>query len=412
MDMRLQPNQNLERAMNILVPKRGETGESFAELMPESMLAEPECTVSLMENGKERQAVEAEIEAVPGDDLNARLQEGFVLFGSLFEDMEKSLQRGTDQPHGNQGDGPAPLFNTGEKAQLRADQGFHHSHASQLKSAVLVDFALAKNKLAESALRGFAQRHVNPPTEQKDIVPTDDIKPKHHTRTEKPEVSQPTEADLNVAKAVVESEDSKNSSSEADIRISLPQNISERPHPQPVNQLQSDNRQSVLSAVVQEVRALVRAPRSEDMNPIFSGTSHHTLRLNLNPVELGSVDISVSKRGKSLHVTLTPASRETRQILIEDASHLLDRLGLSQADTSQVQLRIEGPDAAPRIQGETASQQSSLRQENGPSLHNGEHTPHRNQKRAMAELSQYNGGSGEVVQDVDSRHRRADAVYL
>lgn len=413
--MRLQPNQNLERASTIPVHKRGETGESFAELMPESLMTEHECTVSLTETETELQAVEMEVEAVPGDDLNARLQEGFVLFGSLFEHMEKSLQEDTVEPHGNhcnQGDGPVLLFNAIQQAQLKAEQGFRRSQATQLKGAVLVDFAQAKNKLAESAHQGFAQLHVNPHTEQKDMVPTDDIKLRHHTRAEKPEVSQLTEAALDVAKAIVESEDSKNSLSEADTRISLPQNASEMPHAQPVNQLHSDNRQSVLSAVVQDVRALVRAARSEDMHLTFTGTSHHTLRLNLNPVELGSVDISVSKRGKSLHVILTPASSETRQILMEDASQLLDRLGLSHADASQVQLRIESPDAAPKTLGETASQQSSPRQENSPSLHNGEHPPHRNQKRATAELSQYNGGSGELIQDVDPRHRRADAVYL
>jgi hypothetical protein len=74
------------------------------------------------------------------------------------------------------------------------------------------------------------------------------------------------------------------------------------------------------------------------------GGAGPSLRLNLDPVDLGSVEVSIAKQRDILKVTLTPALAQTHRLLQDDSAALLEAIGLAGLDQQQVQLHIISPD--------------------------------------------------------------------
>jgi hypothetical protein len=71
-----------------------------------------------------------------------------------------------------------------------------------------------------------------------------------------------------------------------------------------------------------------------------SGGTGQAVRLHLHPVELGAVEITISKRGKRLDVSIAADKEATNQLLRIDADSLLEKLGLSDSQTASIHVRI------------------------------------------------------------------------
>jgi flagellar hook-length control protein FliK len=116
----------------------------------------------------------------------------------------------------------------------------------------------------------------------------------------------------------------------------------------------------IVRAVVEESQKLSDPRIVSNTLAVQGNGNSQALRLSLHPAELGSVDITISKRGRRLEVTISPQMESTSAILRGDVQQLLTSLGIACADTDKVLVRIKSADGFIAAQeGNTATQSSA-----------------------------------------------------
>ena len=70
-----------------------------------------------------------------------------------------------------------------------------------------------------------------------------------------------------------------------------------------------------MRAVVEQTQQLSAAQATTGMRELYANIAGQTLRMSLHPVELGSLEITVSRRGKRLEVTVSPELAGTGRLL-------------------------------------------------------------------------------------------------
>jgi Flagellar hook-length control protein FliK len=137
-----------------------------------------------------------------------------------------------------------------------------------------------------------------------------------------------------------------------------------------------------------------------------------TLRMSLYPTELGSVEISVSKRGKRLQVTIVPELEGTGKLLLGDAEQLVKRLGLTNAGAEHVQIRIATAEVrSDFLGGEDQFNSPSHSQSNTGSWE--ERSSDSHPTHAKPQRSDNPDESRSISRSRSSDNRRStDAIYL
>jgi Flagellar hook-length control protein FliK len=403
--MRVQMIPNPEPVLLARPGKHAAEAESFAEITNQCRDEDIDKQTSddLDRAAFDTSEISFHADALQEENLTSeKLEEGYLLFGSLFSEMEQRLKPIDEPIEMQKGQGRSSVEPRERRVALP-----HGGTEAKLKTAILLDFAQAKARITdEKAIEPVkpkpGKREPQLQNEDMAIATSDTEVVKHRHRAGKVDQMDVGEH-INIAKSAETTlvEDTQSS------RVQ-----SKMPELQQPAFSGSDHRQAVVASLAAELRTMVRAPRVDGASLQFERAAPQTLRLNLHPMELGAVDISVSRRGKSLQITLTPATRETRQILVDDAKSLLDRLGLSHAEANHVHLRIDMPDAAPKTLQDVTYSQAAFRPDHGSANTQGEGTPRRQTQPGPQGWHEASEGSHEFVEDAVSRGLRADALYL
>jgi hypothetical protein len=165
-----------------------------------------------------------------------------------------------------------------------------------------------------------------------------------------------------------------------------------------------------INSIVEGVSRLM--PTAANPLTVVKTGNAQSLRLNLHPVELGSVDVSIARRGNILRVTLIPALDDTRRLLREDAEKLLQSLGFAHADVAHIEVRIEAPpQPTPEPSGAQPVKTQGQQDAASTFLHDRERQ-NEHERRTQPNAAPRGMPEGEVVPTDIPHHRSAHAVYL
>jgi hypothetical protein len=143
-----------------------------------------------------------------------------------------------------------------------------------------------------------------------------------------------------------------------------------------------------------------------------AGLTGQSLRLSLHPSELGAVDVTIVKRGKRLHVTLSPERESAGRVLAKEAELLLKRLGLANADAEHVQVQIITREGVVDIQSREESEKLALR----PDVNSGTFGQQNTSPRAPSPRALEGQKTHELESLshplVDDIHRTHNGIYI
>lgn len=301
-----------------------------------------------------------ELAAAPVDDKS--LMEGFDLFGSVFSLLQEEVSAREDHqgyelsPSGSDELSNVPHF-TGRR---RADDAIERDH----DNFIVIDFDMARKK--NSAVPDVAR-----------------MQPVQTLAAVKTVGSDPVTAlGLQVELRITEQRDDKGAplgplqtrhdrhNTEVDALMApAPANGSSQSAAL-ISEFQSsgDSGQRVdqiTRAIVEQSAELAAVKVLTTERHAHAGLTGQTLRLSLHPSELGSVDVSVSKRGKRLQVTIVPDLESTGRLLLKDAEQLVKQLGLASASSDYVQIQIVTSDGVVEVHTGDDQLQFSARSEQG-----------------------------------------------
>ncbi len=381
-------------------------GEFTAISGPQVTSDEEDTLGSLIKNERDDKAA-PKFEFDPEDE--EKLEEGFLLFGRLMGPMQD----------------PALRFDSAISVQSKTfecdlDRTSEHSSSgltteatthSGLARSVVIDFGvamekrLAKMKTADAisdlqvpTSAGGAAGESNRVEEQLEFRATaDSIKPD----------TTAVDALQNAERMTPHGPDSSQMSTmDADISRLLANTGNQQANPvlQPSQQ--------IAKVAARQIEELERSSFSSLRNVFDTDFKGQSVRMTLHPAELGAVEITVSRRGKRLEVLIVPEAEATSRILREDAGQLLQSLGISDARSNQIQVRI-GSDTMLTELGNSVESSMEFDQSQGSRSSEG------NLSQRSKGVSRTNLKSGDVNDamegDVGIRRdtlRRSDAVYV
>jgi flagellar hook-length control protein FliK len=168
----------------------------------------------------------------------------------------------------------------------------------------------------------------------------------------------------------------------------------------------------LVRAVVTQSVALSAAPNLGNTLNAHAGLTGQTLRLSLHPAELGGVEVSVSKRGKRLQVTIVADVESTGRLLLKDAEQLIAKLGLVSADTEQVQVHISSNDGLTELRAGEDLLRFSQQSENKRETPNGQYTS--SQLMRTKQHERHSSDEKITINRLDNSHRLrgTDEVYI
>jgi hypothetical protein len=168
----------------------------------------------------------------------------------------------------------------------------------------------------------------------------------------------------------------------------------------------------LVRAVVTQSVALSAAPNLGNTLNAHAGLTGQTLRLSLHPAELGGVEVSVSKRGKRLQVTIVAVVESTGRLLLKDAEQLIAKLGLVSADTEQVQVHISSNDGLTELRAGEDLLRFSQQSENKRETPNGQYTS--SQLMRTKQHERHSSDEKITINRLDNSHRLrgTDEVYI
>jgi Flagellar hook-length control protein FliK len=102
--------------------------------------------------------------------------------------------------------------------------------------------------------------------------------------------------------------------------------------------------EQIVRAVVDQNETLAASRAIVGMQELHANLTGKTLRMNLHPAELGSLEIAVSKRGRRLEVTVIPELSATGSLLLKDVTALVSSLRAADATVDHVEVRIRVAD--------------------------------------------------------------------
>lgn len=283
-------------------------------------------------------------------DGEKELEEGYELFGRLFhpESGHADLRDVGRQVRS----ASIALDGCNLKGLACLPTGSAKESSSPAARSVVVDFGLALER------RSMKTKSTSPHPNESDVVEaairTNNLQTKavqsEFQATDVSALQQPTaKTDLVGGKNVAETARQDFPMLNATTELSLPLGNLDSPltveTPRPSQQ--------IASAASRQIEQLVRSANGilHDVNNV--GRKNQTVRLSLQPVELGAVDITVSRRGKRLEVLIVPELEATGRMLRDDAKQLLQNLGIASNETSQVYVRI-GTDTGSHETGENS----------------------------------------------------------
>ena len=298
----------------------------------------PELTLACADSEVEDSMVTKEEECAEQVDESS-LAEGQRLFGSLFCLMEEHLNanvlsqnlRTEKRVHGS---------GSARGGSIRADSVKTDAiDPVRGSNSVLVDLAQVRARIVANGRdhRGDAEPTAALPTQTIDSAIS---KPEKSTKSKDLEqLKSETVAVLDSRASVPEAQNAAGMSQiNADENLAL-QNIGAMTGtPSPTNP--TPRTDQIIRAILEktqhpgDVRKFTNSPELR-VNP-----TSQALRMSLHPLELGSLEISVSKRGKRLEVTVVPELAATARLLQQDAEQLVRRLGVVDVNVDQVQVRI------------------------------------------------------------------------
>jgi hypothetical protein len=167
----------------------------------------------------------------------------------------------------------------------------------------------------------------------------------------------------------------------------------------------------IVRAVLQQSAELSGSHLLAAERQSHAGLTGQTLRLSLHPAELGNVQISVSKRGNRLQVTIVPDLESTGRLLLIDADQLVKSLGLASNNTDHVQVHVATPDGSFEMQTGGDLKQTYTRSENNRNGHDGQHSSSYASKASQQE-SQNSNETQSISRMGISDHKRGGAVYI
>lgn len=348
-------------------------------------------TATNLENETEIDAVAPNIEelaAAPANDVT--LARGFELFGSVFSPLRMN----------------EPLSRNDE-GQRRTDlKSGEESHPG----FVLIDFNEARKRVQTFA---EAERTENDPISS--VVRDSEINRTSELFFEaRPKVSEMPSYDVSSTNDVI----AKRNSRQMEIVGSAVDraDIIDPRHAELISDLQSSNSTSsrvdqIVRAVVQQSAELSQTNSVTIERQTHAGLTGQTLRLSLHPTELGCVQVSVSKRGKRLQVTIVPELESTGRLLVKDAEQLVKRLGLTTAGSDYVQIQISAQDSAVEAHGSEEHTQFSARSENGRERHDGQQSASHTLKADQRERDR-SDEKLTLARDSNSHDRPDGNVYI
>jgi flagellar hook-length control protein FliK len=416
MDMKLIPSAVLENQVLPIGTKRQANADNFGAILSGKGAADDALEAALSavyapDEDARAIALTSEDVATPDDtgqvqqtdkhpEIETSLQEGYAFFGGLFHDM---AQRIPDEMALRQRDAIGTECGQAWPDEVHKDQtgSAASSHLQTVtRSAILFDFAREKKKHREALEVAVDPTVFHAHTENRDLA----------VAKERAKLSQKLAHDAGQAANPDQTVDAASSARAPVLEnvqplLNQPQPPSAEPSSAKVVLWTSAN----LTTIAEGVAKLL--PNAA--NPLASTPFKHgqTLRINLHPLELGSVDVSIASRGQVLRVTLIPALDDTRRLLQDDAEKLLLALGLTNTDMRHVEVQIEQPaqltdensSSFARFSSQPESQSAVLQERERPRNHDSRTA------RGLANIGVDHADQGT---DMGLHHRSPDAVYL
>lgn len=312
----------------------------------------------------------SQVEQLAATPVNDRkLMEGFEIFGSVF-----SLLQVESSVTAEDVEVKPDLLDLRQLSEIPRSSGDPHGLGAELTSqddAVVIDFATIRRKTAvlpQMTGNGIDRAAVVPEAHRSDLL-----------KQPERQFELKSKEQLNARGALVFQLHPKDENLQVDdVRVSLPAENTELEN-LPVT-LNSQPASSGVSRVDQVVRFVFeKSAELFGTTPITHERDTHatltgkTLRLSLHPAELGSVEVSVSRRGKRLEVTIASDLESTARLLLKDSEQLVMRLGLAHGVNDHVHVHITTREGAFEVQASDNQPQFSGRSERGRDSQNGQH---------------------------------------
>ncbi len=422
--MRLVTKIGHESGGSVRTPKQEKSDLEFFEAVLQSKLQLSETLPEVPFNEVElRQQIHGVAETTsPSSDsaLNAdasllvdevSLAEGHNLFGSLFSLIEKHVGAENPEPRGIIPQNKSVVSALTSIHVFKGKSEYDRNDAVASTEAVVIDFSKAKSRTGAEIKNangncgdqaGESQNSnkskTSKPVARIDFAEATEIKPLEAFRSE------------------AESTSTVLPSTEMCVQTSIGEITNAQTPQSPINQKSAvASTQRVDQIIPTVVELLKESTSSAVLGNTGEGQakpSGQTLRLSLRPVELGNVDISISKRGRRLEVTFRPEREETVRLLLSDAQQLLKSLGIAAADGDRVQLRIETAFGAAETLDSNDTLQSSMRQHSESETESGRsYQAKRDQVRQFESSKAHDKGDNEPRNPPHPK-RRTDALYI
>lgn len=334
-----------------------------------------------------------DIEHLVSAPVNAdKLVEGYRLFGSMFDILQVKLtSEGRSKDYGQdfvdvQKDGVLLEFSAKTTSCLTRQKG-------ELDS-VVVDLSDARKwGKAERKIGRSETDHLFSVKNTAGLATT--LKSQKRDRVELHDVTTTAVGSTAPRNTLLDLHQTEIAKQHSDLQLGTElQNRAEQgPHLSDVDQ--------VVRAVAEHSDALsVARPSSSELLRRVSQTGQ-TLRLSLHPSELGCVEVSVSRRGKRLQVTIKPELESTARVLLKDVEKLVEKLGLANTSSERIHVHIASSDG--RIEAGSGEQnmQLSARSDNEQ-----ETRGKQNATTRVAEVEQQDRSDGDESNNI--RRKRAD----
>jgi Flagellar hook-length control protein FliK len=328
------------------------------------------------------------------------LAEGVKFFGSLFSLIEERWATSANS-YGNEQRSSSLLIESGGVAVEGAVKALA---AKSGTDAVVIDLATVRNRVAANIKNQLDDRHL---AQSQTAIP----------RSASPDKQQPSG---NTIAAEAASLDNPLQIPGQDKEFERPINVEidnefklQSSEPASLSLATPTTRiEQIVRAVVEQSQQISAAQATTGMREMYANIAGQTLRMSLHPVELGSLDITVSKRGKRLEVTVSAELAGTGQLLLEDVSALARSIGAADKAVEHVQVRILFADG--RIESHDAGDvlQFATRQETG--THSGGERPARtgHDRPSQHEGSADDGTRISEKEKYSTSQRQSGAVYL
>ena len=334
------------------------------------------------------------------------LAEGVKLFGSLFSLIEERLASGNRKPEQKE----VPPTQVDEKAASAIAITVENAGKNNRAHGVVIDLAQIRGRIASSKVRLQSEDQRRSLLEPR--VPV------AYSRVTPTGKNQPVKEAADLEAASKNRDFDKTSVSEGiathDSRaIEALQSLNPETELPPAQTAIAPPRiDQIVRTVIEQTQQKQAAQSVSDTQQFTANVTGRTLRMSLHPLELGSVEITVSKRGKRLEVTVSPELAATGKLLVEDASALALRLGASDPGVEHVHIRIMLADGTVEIHDVNDALQFQSRQNSSFTSHEYDPPSTNGGISQQREESSENDRGAPEKPSVSLSHRQSGAVYI